>query len=37
MKRGKLVTMIRMPGATDKTVSNPNVRIIQLATEPSTG
>ena len=25
MKRGKLVTIIRMPGATDRTVSNPNV------------
>lgn len=37
MKRGKLVTMIRMPGATERMVSRPNVRMIQAATEPSTG
>src|SRR6218665_3554891 len=36
-KRGKLVTMMRMPGATDRTVSRPKVRMIQDATEPSTG
>jgi hypothetical protein len=36
-KRGKLVTMIRMPGATERTVSRPKVRMIHAATEPSTG
>ncbi|MNL50950.1 hypothetical protein D3C87_1740110 [compost metagenome] len=36
-KRGKLVTMIRMPGATDRTVRRPNVRMIQDAAEPSMG
>ena len=37
MNRGKLVTMIRIPGATDRMVSRPNVRMIQLATEPLIG
>jgi len=37
MKRGKLVTMIRMPGATERTVNSPNVLMIHAATEPSTG
>ncbi|MNV94048.1 hypothetical protein D3C71_1888040 [compost metagenome] len=36
-KRGKLVTMIRMPGATDRTVRRPKVRMIQDAAEPSIG
>jgi hypothetical protein len=36
-KRGKLVTMIRMPGATERTVNRPKVRMIHAATEPSTG
>ena len=36
-KRGKLVTMIRMPGAIERTVKRPKVRMIQAATEPSTG
>ncbi|MNW11622.1 hypothetical protein D3C71_2091250 [compost metagenome] len=29
--------MIRMPGATDRTVRRPNVRMIQDAAEPSMG
>jgi hypothetical protein len=37
MKRGKLVTMIRMPGATDRIVKSPKVRMIQAATEPFDG
>ena len=37
MKRGKLVTITRMPGATDSTVSRPKVRMIQLAADPSMG
>ncbi len=37
MKRGKLVTMIRMPGAIDKIVNSPKVRMIQAATDPFTG
>ena len=36
-KRVKLVTMIRMPGATERMVSRPNIWMIQPATEPSTG
>ena len=37
MNRGKLVTMIRMPGAIDSTVRRPKVRMIQAAAEPSIG
>ncbi len=37
MNRGKLVTMIRMPGAIERIVSNPKVRMIHAAAEPSTG
>ena len=37
MKRGKLVTMTRMPGAIDRIVSRPKVRMSQLATEPWIG
>ncbi|MGC3970580.1 MAG: hypothetical protein QM775_25570 [Pirellulales bacterium] len=36
-KRGKLVTMIRMPGATDRMVRRPKVRTIQAAADPSNG